>query len=323
VDWGRTRPPWVRDGGGDDDFLGWNWVVNAAGEIRVATKADDAGVDLSLWAVGGDSPEMEPARQTLRNFLLRVWKRRLCKEIVQWLSTEEAQDDHPANLEAARDCMRRCANADWWEWSDGSRLLFWRWPIRWRTEARDGAKGFRLGTPRPRRHFPPIPVKEPWIITKDLEKLEKLLRRRYVVPGKFVLAVPRFPVPKGADDIRVVWDLAKNGLNKEMFTPSFFLPTMATYLRRLQTGSYCGDFDIGEQFHNYQLHRAEQVYCGVDVPSELRDKLRGEGIPVEGPMRWDRLVFGWQSSPYLALRMLARAIELAKGAPDETGSAFA
>jgi hypothetical protein len=323
VDWGRTRPPWVRDGGGDNDFLGWNWVVDTAGEARVATKADDAGVDLSLWAIGGDEPEMELARQVLRGFLLRVWKRRLCKEIVRWLTTDDARDEYQENLEAAQDCMRRCADAEWWEWSDGSRLLFWRWPVRWRTEARDGAKGFHLGTPRPRRHFPPIPVKEPWIIAKDLEKLEKLLRRRYVVPGKFVLAVPRFPVPKGADDIRVVWDLAKNGLNKEMFTPSFFLPTMATYLRRLQTGSYCGDFDIGEQFHNYQLHRAEQVYCGVDVPTELREKLRSEGMPVDGPMRWNRLVFGWQSSPYLALRMLARAIELAKGAPNETGSAFA
>jgi hypothetical protein len=28
-------------------------------------------------------------------------------------------------------------------------------------------------------------------------------------------------------------------------------------------------------------------------------------------MRWNRLVFGWQSSPYLALRMLARALEIA------------
>jgi hypothetical protein len=70
VDWGRTRPPWVRDGGGDNDFLGWNWVVDTAGEARVATKADDAGVDLSLWAIGGDGPKMELARQILRSFLL-------------------------------------------------------------------------------------------------------------------------------------------------------------------------------------------------------------------------------------------------------------
>jgi len=35
------------------------------------------------------------------------------------------------------------------------------------------------------------------------------------------------------------------------------------------------------------------------------------------------LPFGWQSSPYFALRMLARALEIVKGAPDDVKSAFA
>lgn len=135
--------------------------------------------------------------------------------------------------------------------------------------------------------------------------------------------MPRFAVPKGDTDIRVVWDLAKNGLNKCMFTPSFFLPKMSTYLRRISAGTFCGDFDIGEQFHNYNLHPAEQIYCGVDIPKPLVQKLRLEGLSVDATMRWARLVFGWQSSPYFALRMLARAMELAKGNPSDKGSAFA
>jgi hypothetical protein len=233
ADWGRTRPPWVRDGGGDADFLGWNWAADALGEARVATKADDAEVDLSLWAVGGDEPGMEEARATLRGFLLRSWKRRLTREVTSWLRTNATEGEHQANIEAARDCLQRCANSAWWDWADGSRLMFWRWPLGWRAEARDGARGNHIGSPRPRRFFPPIPISEEWIIEKDLEKLEKLLRRRYVIPGAFRVAVPRFPVPKGTDDIRVVWDLAKNGLNAAMSTPSFFLPTMGT--RSIQT----------------------------------------------------------------------------------------
>jgi hypothetical protein len=134
--------------------------------------------------------------------------------------------------------------------------------------------------------------------------------------------VPRFPVPKGADDIRVVWDLAKNGLNEHMFTPSFFLPTMNTYLRRLPAGAYCGDFDIGEQFHNYILHESEQVYCGVEVPLPVVERLQAEGIQITPPLRWGRLVFGWQSSPYLALRMLTRALEYAVGDLLDLGNAF-
>jgi hypothetical protein len=67
----------------------------------------------------------------------------------------------------------------------------------------------------------------------------------------------------------VVWDLKKSGLNEHMFTPSFFLPMVATYLRKLTHGAHSGDFDIGEQFHNYMLHPVEQIYCGVHVPDEL------------------------------------------------------
>ena len=129
-------------------------------------------------------------------------------------------------------------------------------------------------------------------------------------------------MPKGTDNIRVVWDLAKNGLNEQMYTPSFFLATLGTYLRRIEAGVYGGDFDIGEQFHNYMLHETEQVFCGVEIPQDLVDSLRAEGLTIDRVMRWNRLVFGWQSSPYLALCMLARAIECAKGHPADEVNAF-
>jgi hypothetical protein len=99
--------------------------------------------------------------------------------------------------------------------------------------------------------------------------------------------------------------------NEHMFTASFFLPTVGTYLRRLSNGAYSGDFDIGEQFHHYMLHLTEQIYCGVHVPPSMVERLRADGLEVDPLMRWNRLVFGWQSSPYLALQMLARALEIA------------
>jgi hypothetical protein len=212
---------------------------------------------------------------------------------------------------AVRDCVQRCAESTWWDWSDGSRLLFLRWPEVWQREARDGAKGLHTGSPEPRLHYPQVPMADENIARLDGEKLEKLLRRRYITCGPCKNTVPRFAVPKGSDDIRVVWDLKKSGLNEHMFTPSFFLPTVATYLRKLTNVAHSGDFDIGEQFHNYMLHPQEQIYCGVHVPGETVRRLVSEGLAVEPLMRWSRLVFGWQSSPYLALRMLARALEIA------------
>jgi hypothetical protein len=50
----------------------------------------------------------------------------------------------------------------------------------------------------------------------------------------------------------VVWDLSKNGVNEGMHTPDFAMPTLGTYLRRIETGTFAGDFDVGEQFHSYQ-----------------------------------------------------------------------
>jgi hypothetical protein len=324
LDFGRVCPPWVNAVEEPlSDFKGWNWAADSADDVRVAARADDAGVDLSLWAVGGDGPKMEGARDAIRSFMLAFWRRRLTREACAWLRSVDDEEELAADTLAVRDCIARCSNATWWEWSDGSRLLFWRWPMAWRREARDGAPGFHKGVPLPRRFFPAMPVTEEWMIQKDDEKLEKLIDRRYLESGLVLTVVPHFAVPKGNDDIRIVWDLAKNGLNEHMFTPSFVLPTMSTFLRRLHSGSYCGDVDIGEQFHNYVLHRSERLYCGVDIPERLVNKLKAKGIEVSRTMRWARLVFGWQSSPYLALRMLARALELVRRHPGDSTSAFA
>jgi hypothetical protein len=119
VDWGRVRAPWL---GGTPEttglermaYFGWIWGTTDA-EAAVATRDDDAGVDLSLWAIGGEGTEMEDKRACLRRFLFRCWIRRTCHEARQWLMGEEARGGHKKNTEAVRDCTRRLANSDWWD----------------------------------------------------------------------------------------------------------------------------------------------------------------------------------------------------------------
>jgi hypothetical protein len=86
-----------------------------------------------------------------------------------------------------------------------------------------------------------------------------------------------------------------------------------------------GDFDIGEQFHNYLLHHSMRGFCGVELPMDLVATLQEEeaGPSVARFMRWARLVFGWQSSPYFALRMHSRAIEICHGDPTDESNPFA
>lgn len=171
-DWGRARAPWLGlpldPGHGASGaiekkiaYFGWTWDDNDAGEVSLATKNNDAEVDLSMWAVGHDGPLLEPARQVIRNFLFAVWAKTICREARVWLRAR--LDDGtavPADREAILDCVTRCANSTWWEWKDGSRLLFWQWPRAWWIEARDGAIGYHLAYPLPKLHYPLVPVKE-------------------------------------------------------------------------------------------------------------------------------------------------------------------
>jgi len=142
-----------------------------------------------------------------------------------------------------------------------------------------------LGKPPPHQQFPSPPPAEEWIHEKDKEKLWTLVQKRNLVPGPVWTVVPRFAVKKGADDIQVVWDLKKNGLNACIYTPSFFLYTPSSYARRVEAGTYGSDADVEEQFHNFLLHKSEQAYCGVELPRDLVEELKLEktleGSPLE------------------------------------------
>lgn len=335
LDWGRVRPPGLATTTTDESvspaermmYFGWVWEDQATKDVTVATKADDAEMDLSLWAVGGNGQRLDKARDEIRRMMRRWWIRKQTCAAGRWFMMQEYPTvaDRERDRLALLECVERCRNSTWWDWKRGSRLLFWRWGHLWQREARDGAKGLHTGWPPPRKKFPKVPVTEAWIREKDLDKLRALISKGYLEVGPCTLVVPRFPVPKGDEDIRVVWDFKRNGFNAMMYTPWFFLLRPSSYARKVEVGTHGGDCDVKEQFHNYLLHEHERPYAGVEIPTELIQEFRRnpEGPEVQRYMRWTRLVFGWQSSPYFALRMHARAIELAKRRPDDPTSAFA
>ena len=50
-----------------------------------------------------------------------------------------------SNLEVGREALERCLGSSWWEWTEGSCLLFWKWPESLLKESRDGAKVWTQG----------------------------------------------------------------------------------------------------------------------------------------------------------------------------------
>jgi hypothetical protein len=305
-------------------YFAWVWEPKTKDEVSTATKADDAEINRAIWAVGGEGTGLERKRETIRRFLHNQWYARLKIEAEAFLvvsKLESSDTEYRADSEAVAECLLRSKRSSWWEWLDGSRLYFWRWPKCWRLEARDGARAFHTSWPIRRPHARQVPVQDDWMKRKHDEKIEKIIARRYIAPlqaGQRVhVGIPNFPVKKGDDDTRAVWSDTENGVNPSIFVPRMYLPSAETMYRKLPPGGWMADYDVGEMFHNFMMHPAERPLAGVDIPNDLQRKLK---CPEQ--MWWERLLFGWRPSPLFASRMLLRGIEIAKRAPDDLTSAF-
>ena len=161
---------------------------------------------------------------------------------------------------------------------------------------------------------------------EDLEvaKLGKLIQRRYVEKGRVSVVIPRMSVPKGDDDIGVVWDMTRNGVNPGTSVSSFFLLGIYSLNLKTSAGTYVSDFDCGEMFNTFQLHPSVRHNFGVHLSESVRRKLEvGYGLAdLPEFMRWARLPFGWRPAPEFAVRMMMRSVEIAKGEPDDETSPF-
>jgi hypothetical protein len=89
-----------------------------------------------------------------------------------------------------------------------------------------------------------------------------------------------FGVPKGEDDIRLMYDGSVSGLKLSIWVPRFFLPTLRTHLRAVDEDTYMADVDTGEMFLNFILHRELQSLGGIDLthyfPEDAKDTEDGQ-----------------------------------------------
>ena len=62
------------------------------------------------------------------------------------------------------------------------------------------------------------------------KKINKVRERGYVKKGLVKRLIRFFAVPKGMNDIRMVYDGTASGFNDSVWVPSFGLPTVETLL---------------------------------------------------------------------------------------------
>ncbi len=248
-----------------------------------ATKNDDAPVPEFLWD-DAIVPEGEPTKisalNKTREFALRWWMKHTTRDFLFWFKAthpnlSRQDEEYRKDLVAGRECISRCCSSSWWEWTAGSRPLFWRWTGQYRSTARDGLPPWIKG---------PIPVcQAPQRVERDesihkaiISKLTKVRQKGYIIPGEVKSLTSYFTVPKGDGDVRMVYDATKSGLNGQLWAPWFMLPSVDSHLLAVQPGYFMGDIDISEIFLNFILHDRVQAFAGVDLTPYFPDE-RTEG----------------------------------------------
>ena len=134
-----------------------------------------------------------------------------------------------------------------------------------------------------------------------IKKLGKVRKRRYISPGTVQSLMDFFSVPKGADDIRLVYNGSSSSLNGVLWVPSFPMATGDTLLRAVFPHTWMDDTDLGEFFLNFVLHGTLRELAGVDLSLYGSDEeIAGLGAKVVAVCweRWERCAMGLKHSPY-------------------------
>jgi hypothetical protein len=313
---------------GIDDEL--HNVIRAQHDLAKAVKADDAEVPVHLWddriMRRTASLEEGKALTTLRLFALRLYRRRLLKDCLEDLKSRhgstwvgnQTSAKVVVDVAAMREIVWRAANNDWFEYPMGSRLQYFRFPIKYQILARDGVPTFFL-QPGPSQRLPQLnPTPEAKVVLRD--KLSKMIKKAYIAPpeAKLRSLIKYFAVPKGVGDWRVVYHAGANGLNDCVWAPHFHLPTVDALLRIVDHTSVMEDRDVGEMFLNFELHHNTRKFVGVDVrPLEL-----DQSIAAHNWLGWTKNLMGFRSSPYNSVKMYRICEEIVRGDRHDPNNAF-
>jgi hypothetical protein len=238
-------------------------------------------------------------QEALRGWLLRVWRRRLLRSLTVYLRRTQ-KSVVPWDLEVGRDALHKAAQATCWDWPGGSTLFFWRWPPYAQEVVRNGHPPWFSSDP-PQCFKPQRREKEESTHCMMEAKLRGVHAKGYIAEGMVQSLMFYFAMPKGADDIRMVYDTTVSGLNECLWSPNFWLPSAEGLVECMSEASWMGDLDMGEQFLNFHLHQDLQQYCRIDVCPLFHPKRKATYW-----LRWTRCMIGLRPSPYFTGKALIK-----------------
>jgi len=250
----------------------------------------------------------------IRIMSLRRWKVNVRKSLVLflgakygegWIAHRLTNPDLAQDVEAGKDCLWYAMATDWWDWTLGSRPFFWRWNAPHQESVRDGFAPW-VQSPLPRYRRPQPFEKDKVVREKVASKLSAVRSRKYLRKDEVRSLTSFFSVPKGDQDICMVYDASKSSLNKSLWAANFGLPTVETLCRSVDPTCWMGDLDIGEMFLNFPLHPDLQPFCGVDLKPYFGGRDNSHKSIWE---RWVCCVMGLKPSPFWCIKFLLLALE--------------
>ena len=230
----------------------------------------------------------------------------------KWPVTPLSDQEFEHTVEALASAVAQNGGGTWWEWSQGSSLAFWRWSGYPQVDWAINGLPIYVADELPQNQRPQRPLKAE-VRSLVADKISKVLERGYIRPGPVSNLTDFFPVPKGENDVRIVYNGSSSGLNKAIWAPNFMLPTAETALRSLSYSSFMVDLDLGEMFLNFPMDRPIRPFAGVDL-TILKNEIDCINEKDERWwFRWERLFMGMLSSPYNCIRYYYFAEEIARG----------
>jgi len=251
-------------------------LVEESKDFARVVKADDAEIPIHLWNDRVKAPVISKKRRYkalvvgLRKLGFRRFRNVLLRDCSAYLASAYGADwerkprrkrgGERTKLDRDKGAitimMWHSTHTNWFKFNTGSRLVHFRFPERYWKEARDGVKVFFERPGPTTRKKQPI-IEDVTICAKTKEKILKLLKKRYLlVPSDLLVKsnIKYFTVPKGDDDIRMVYNATANKLNEAVWVPTFWLPTIDSLVRGVCSIYWMTDRDVADMSLNYQLH---------------------------------------------------------------------
>ena len=116
---------------------------------------------------------------------------------------------------------------------------------------------------------------------------------------------------KVVDEIRMVYDASKSGLNNRVFAPWFTMPTAESHLRSVKAVTYMADCDVGEMILIFMIESEVRPYAGVDLIRVFSEEasIRGWKFNV-----WrTTMLIGFSPSPYFVTKYMLVVEKMVKG----------